>query len=413
MSVDRDAVGNTRSCVIIVENLPVPFDRRVWQEALALRDAGWLVSVICPRTAQYPESFVEIDGIDIFRHSLPTEARGKLGFLLEYSAALFHQLRLLLKIRMRRGFDVIQACNPPDLIFLVAAPFKLFGKKFVFDHHDVCPELFEAKFGGRGLLNRLLLLAERSSFRSADLVISANETYRQLAIERGGKAPGDVVTVYSVPDRSRIRRVPQDEALRAGARVVLGYIGIIGDQDGVDHLIRCMHRLSKVEGREDIRAVIVGDGPALASVRELARQLEVEDRITFTGYLRGDALLAAMSSFDIGVIPDPVNEYNDKISMNKVFEYSALGIPPVSYALTETRRLLGEAGTYAEDATSDGLARACATLIDDDALRARKGLEAKALADARFDWSREAQRFVGAYERLAPKPWRVDVLNNA
>jgi len=399
--------------VIIVENLPVPFDRRVWQEALALRDAGWAVSVICPRSDQYPASFEELDGIEIFRHSLPTEARGKFGFLLEYSAALFHELRLLLKVSLRGGFDVIQACNPPDLIFLVAAPFKLFGKKFVFDHHDVCPELFEAKFGRRGLFHRLLLFVERRSFRAADLVITANDTYRDLAIERGGKDPADVVTVYSVPDRSRIRRVAPDEALRGGARVVLGYIGIIGDQDGVDHLVRCMHRLCVAEGRQDVRAAIVGDGPALASVRELASQLGVEDRITFTGYLRGDALLAAMSTFDIGVIPDPVNEYNDKISMNKVFEYSALGVPPVSYDLTETRRLLGDAGTYATDATSDGLARACAALIDDDDLRQRKGLEAKALADARFDWGREAQRYVSAYERLAPRPAGVDVLNNA
>lgn len=399
--------------MIIVENLPVPFDRRVWQEALALRDAGWAVSVICPRSDQYPASFEELDGIEIFRHSLPTEARGKFGFLLEYSAALFHELRLLLKVSLRGGFDVIQACNPPDLIFLVAAPFKLFGKKFVFDHHDVCPELFEAKFGRRGLFHRLLLFVERRSFRAADLVITANDTYRDLAIERGGKDPADVVTVYSVPDRSRIRRVAPDEALRGGARVVLGYIGIIGDQDGVDHLVRCMHRLCVAEGRQDVRAAIVGDGPALASVRELASQLGVEDRITFTGYLRGDALLAAMSTFDIGVIPDPVNEYNDKISMNKVFEYSALGVPPVSYDLTETRRLLGDAGTYATDATSDGLARACAALIDDDDLRQRKGLEAKALADARFDWGREAQRYVSAYERLAPRPAGVDVLNNA
>lgn len=413
MSSGPSRMSQDRSCVIIVENLPVPFDRRVWQEALALRDAGWLVSVICPRSDQYPASFEEIDGIEIFRHSLPNEARGKAGFLLEYSAALFHEFRLLLKVSLRRGFSVIQACNPPDLIFLVAAPFKLFGKKFVFDHHDVCPELFEAKFSRRGLFHRLLLLAERCSLRAADIVISANETYRQLAITRGGKDPDDVVTVYSVPDRSRIRRVEESASLRDGARIVLGYIGIIGDQDGVDHLVRCMRRLCIEEGRQDLRAVIVGDGPALASVRALAAELGVEERITFTGYLRGDALLAAMSTFDIGVIPDPVNEYNDKISMNKVFEYSALGIPPVSYDLTETRRLLGDAGTYAEDATSDALAGACASLIDDDALRQRKGREAKALADARFDWNREAQKYVSAYERLAPKPAGVDVLKNA
>lgn len=401
------------SCVIIVENLPVPFDRRVWQEASALRDAGWKVSVICPRTEQYPASFEVLDGIEIYRHSLPAEGRKTLGFLAEYGAALFHELRLLLKIGFSGGFDVVQACNPPDLIFLVAAPFKLFGKKFVFDHHDVCPELFEAKFGKRGLLHRILTFLERRSFQSADLVISANETYRGLAIGRGGKRPEDVVTVYSVADRSRVRRVPEDPALRAGARLVLGYIGIIGDQDGVDHLVRCMHILCVEQGRSDIRAVVVGDGPALATVELLAKRLGVADLITFTGYLKGEALLAAMSTFDIGLIPDPMNAYNDTISMNKVFEYSALGVPSVSYRLRETQRLLGAAGTYADNEDPSGLARACATLVDDDSLREEKGLAAKAYADAHFEWAREAEKLVSAYERLLPERAGVDVLNSA
>lgn len=401
------------SCVIIVENLPVPLDRRVWQEAVALRDAGWKVSVICPSTSQHPEYFERLEGVDIFRHPLPVEGRGAAGFLLEYSLALFHEFRLLLKIAFRGGFDVIHACNPPDLIFLVAAPFKIFGKKFVFDHHDVSPELFEAKFAKRGFFHSLLLFMERRSFQAADVVISANETYRELAIDRGGKDPGDVITVYSVPDRSRVRRVPQAPALRQDARLVLGYIGIIGDQDGVDHLVRCMHQLCIVEKRTDIRAAIVGDGPALGTVRALAQELGVADRITFTGYLKGEALLTAMSTFDIGVIPDPVNQYNDKISMNKVFEYSALGIPPVAYRLTETRRLLGGIGTFAEDDTPAGLAQACALLIDDEELRLSKGAAAKAHADAQFDWAREADKLVSAYARLVPAHKSLTALDDS
>lgn len=388
------------SCVIIVENLPVPLDRRVWQEACALRDAGWTVSVICPKSKQFSAAFETIDDIEIFRHDLPLEASGKFAFLYEYAAALFHEMRLLLKVRRRRGFDVIQACNPPDLIFLVAAPFKLLGKRFVFDHHDVCPELFVAKFERKGFFHTLLLWAEKATFRTADLVISANETYRSLAISRGGKKPEDVVTVYSVPDKARIRRVAPDEALRAGASTVLGYVGIIADQDGVDHLVRCVHHLVADHGQRDIRAVVVGDGPALESVRRLAGELGVADHITFTGYLRGEDLLAALSTFDIGIIPDPVNEYNDKISMNKVFEYSALGIPSVSYDLTETRRLLGEAGRYAAGATPADLAVAARPLIEDLDLRRAAGARAKALADAQFDWDREAERYVAAFSRF-------------
>ena len=204
----------------------------------------------------------------------------------------------------------------------------------------------------------------------------------------------------------RVRRVRENSELRGGARIVLGYVGVIGSQDGVDHLVRCLRHLVVEMQHRDVRAVVVGDGAAAADVRALAVKLGVCDRIAFTGYLTGDRLLAAVSTFDIGVIPDPANSYNDQISMNKLFEYSALGVPSVSYALTETRRLLGDAGSYADEATPRGLAEACARLIQDDELRRARGAAAKAVADARFDWAREAQKYVAAYERLSPAPAR-------
>lgn len=391
-----------QSCVIVVENLPVPFDRRVWQEALALRRAGWQVSVICPANKRHPQSFECLDGIAIYRHPLPLEARGKFAFVLEYGAALFHEFRLLLKVWRERGFHVIQACNPPDLIFLTAIPFKLIGKRFLFDHHDVNPELFEAKFERKGLMHRLLLLFEKLTFKTADLVVSANDTYRDIAISRGGKRPDDVVTVYSVPGKSRIRRVEPDMNVRKGKKFVLGYVGIIGDQDGVDHMVKAVDYLIREKGFTDFHAVIVGDGPALASTRELAVERGLSEFMTFTGYLSGDALLRHLSAFDIGVIPDPVNAYNDKISMNKVFEYCALGIPSVAYPLTETRRLLKDAGVYAEGSTPIDLGAACFRLISDDGLRNRCATMASQLAERSFSWEREAEKFVAAYERLAP-----------
>ena len=389
------------SCVIVVENLPVPFDRRVWQEAQALREAGWRVSVICPKNKKYPLEFEVIDGISIYRHALPLEARGKLGFLVEYLSALFHQCRLLAKIAAGPGFDVIQVCNPPDVLFLNALPYKLFGKRLVFDLHDLCPELLEAKFGRRRLLRSLLLGAEKLTIKAADLVVCANDTYREIAIGRGGKRPEDVVAVYSVPRSGFIRRVEPDQTLRRGARLVLGYVGIVADQDGVDHLVQMMRHLVKDLGRNDVRAVVVGDGPARQSVSDLAGRLGLSDCVTFTGYLSGDELMAALSAFDIGIIPDPVNPYNDKISMNKVFEYSALGVPSVAYPLSETRRLLGSTARYADDPTPQGLARACLPLIDDDATRLACGREARALADERFNWARERDKYVAAYARLA------------
>ncbi len=387
-----------RSCVIIVENLPVPFDRRVWQEAQALTRAGWLVSVICPSSASYPASFEIIDGVAIYRHSLPPEGRGALAYLREYSAALFHEFRLLIKVYRERGFSVIQACNPPDLIFLVAAPFKILGKRFIFDQHDVGPELFFVKYENKGFLYRALVFFERCSYAMADFVITANATFRDLAVSRGRVDPSRVQVVYGVPDRRRIHRVQEEPGLRGGRRFIVGYVGIINEQDGVDHFVRAAAQLVR-KGFCDFRAVVVGDGPALEGVRELANSLNLNDFIVFTGYLSGQALLAHLSTFDIGVIPDPYNEANDVMSMNKVFEYCALAIPTASYPLKETKRLLGDAGVYAPTLDPAGLADACLSLMQDDSLRGRCAKEAARLAAEMFVWDHEADKYVHAYER--------------
>jgi glycosyltransferase involved in cell wall biosynthesis len=394
------------SCVIIVENLPVPMDRRVWQEARALYESGWVVSVICPATEQFPARREKIDGIEIFRHPLPFQGRGVGGFLIEYATALFHEFRLLFKVHSVCGFEVIQVCNPPDLLFLVALPWMLFGKKLVFDHHDVCPELIEAKFGRRWLLEFLLSLAEKLTFKAANLVISANETFRGLAITRGGKRPEDVVAVYSIPDAryfgkaSLLKRTLDNAAAQGGTPMVIGYVGIIGDQDGVDNVVRMARRLIEKYGLKEFSCEVVGDGPALSSVKSLAAELNVADHVNFTGYLTGMDLLEALSKFDIGIIPDPINSYNDKISMNKVFEYSAMGIPIVALNLSETKRLLGNAALFAVDGDASGLADQVARLILDPELRRELGQKAKALADREFVWETERKKYVDAMNRL-------------
>jgi glycosyltransferase involved in cell wall biosynthesis len=394
----------TRSCVIVVENLPVPFDRRVWQEAQALHRAGWTVSVICPTNADFPKPFEIIDDIAIYRHPLPPEGRGAVAYFREYSTALLHEFRLLFRVHRERGFSIIQACNPPDLIFLAALPFKLIGKRFIYDQHDVSPELFIVKFGRKGLLYRALLFFERMSYRTADRVIAANATFKDIAISRGGKTPSQVEVVYGVPDRKRIHRVEPEPGLHGGRKFILGYVGIINEQDGVDHLVRAVAHLVKVIGFRDFRAVIVGSGPALEPLRSLASALEVEDFILFTGYLKGETLLAYLSAFDIGIIPDPLNEANDLMSMNKVFEYCALGIPTACYPLKETKRLLGEAGVYAPSHEPEGLAEACLKLMGDEALRARSAAAAAKLSAESFVWENEARKYVATYERvLSPK----------
>jgi glycosyltransferase involved in cell wall biosynthesis len=388
-----------RSCVIVVENLPVPFDRRVWQEAQALHRAGWTVSVICPTNDYFPKPFEVIDDIAIYRHPLPPEGRGAVAYFREYATALFHEFRLLFKVHRERGFSIIQACNPPDLIFLAALPYKLMGKRFIYDQHDVSPELFVVKFGNKGFLYRALLFFERMSYVMADHVITANATFKDLAISRGGKAPSQVEVVYGVPDRQRIRRVDPEPGLRGGRKFILGYVGIINEQDGVDHLVRAVAHLAKVNEFHDFRAIVVGSGPALELVRALARSLEVEDFIVFTGYLSGETLLAHISAFDIGIIPDPLNEANDLMSMNKVFEYCALGIPTACYPLKETKRLLGEAAIYAPSPDPAGLAEACLSLMQDESLRARSAAVAAKLSAETFLWENEARKYVATYER--------------
>jgi glycosyltransferase involved in cell wall biosynthesis len=396
--------------LIIVENLPVPFDRRVWQEATALKEAGYGVSVICPKGKGHDNSSEIIDGINIYRHSLPFEASGSLGYLVEYSCALFWEFWLSLKVLYRHGFDVIHACNPPDLIYLVASFYKLFfGKKFIFDQHDLNPELFELKFGRRGFFYKLLCYFERRTFRWADASIATNQTFRQIAIDRGGMSSDRVWIVKSYPDLSRFKRIEPAHNLRRNFKYLIGYVGIIAAQDGVDLLVGAMAEIVR-SGRHDCGCVIVGDGPALASLKTLAHQLDVEKYVNFTGYLRGENLLAHLSALDIGVIPDPSNSCNDKLSMNKVFEYMALGLPFVQFDLPQSRSEAGEASLVAKACTSEALAEVIVKLVDDEPARARMSEYGRERAKKEFQWANEKKSLLEAYATVTGGPRSVDTV---
>jgi len=233
-------------------------------------------------------------------------------------------------------------------------------------------------------------------------VLSSNETFREIALARGGKRPEQVSVVHTIPDAAQLKRAVPDRTARRGQRLVVGYLGVIGFQDGLDHLVAAAAMLH-AEGARDFQVVIVGDGPAAEALRAQVSASAFPELFTLTGYLSGEALWAHLSDFDVGVIPDPPTPFNDKVSMNKVFEYSALGIPVVSFRLKETARLLGQAGTYAPEDTPAGLADAIRLLLQDDDLRRVKGAEALAVAQQKFDWGREAASLVAAYDRLKPK----------
>lgn len=385
--------------LIIVENLTVPLDRRVWQEARTLRDAGYTVSVVCPKGGQYTAGYELLEGIHVFRHPLPYEADGALGYALEYSWALAWEMALSIRAYFKVGFDVVQACNPPDLIFLVAGVWKyLLGKPFVFDHHDINPELYEAKFGRRGVFHKLMLRLERLTFRTCDVSIATNETFKEIAMTRGGMAEDRVFVVRSIPDLSRFRRTEPNAALKNGRKHLVGYVGIMGAQDGVDLLIRAMAELVHGRGRRDVQCAIVGSGTELPALKRLSDELGLDDYITFTGFQSGEPLLASLSAFDIGVIPDPKNVYNDKISMNKVFEYMTLGIPFVQFDLAEGAKVAGDAALYAYNNSPAELAAQMGRLLDDDALRASLAAEGRTRAASLLRWDAERSRLLAAYE---------------
>ena len=391
--------------LIIVENLTLPLDRRVWQEATTLRDAGYTVSVICPVGGKYRRSYECLDGIHIYRHPMPFEADGALGYALEYSWALLWEFALCWRVLFRTGFDVIQACNPPDTIFLIGGFFKyLLGKPFVFDHHDINPELYEAKFGRRGAFHRLLLWLERMTFRTADASIATNETFKAIAIARGGMDPDKVHIVRSIPDLGRFRRMEGDLTLKKGRPNLVGYVGIMGAQDGVDLLVRAMADIVHMQKRDDVQCAIVGSGTELDGLKRLAAELKVEEHVTFTGFLSGEPLLEALSAFDLGVIPDPKNVYNDKISMNKVFEYMTLGIPFIAFDLDQTRATAGEACLYAADNAPTDLAKQILRLTDDRPLAEATRAEGRRRLVTELSWEREQRELLALYESLlAPK----------
>lgn len=398
----KDRAGKKeRGVLIIVENLPVPFDRRVWMESTTLRAKGYEVSVICPTNSQYSSLYEEIDGIHIYRHPLPPEVSSATGYLREYCVALWHQWRLAGLIRRKHGFDLIHACNPPDLIFLVALWFKVFHrKKFLFDHHDLCPELYESKFERRGIFHGLLLIAEWCTFKLADTVISTNTSYREIAITRGKKDPNRVHVVRSGPDLNRFRRVSPNPVYRRGKEYLIGYLGVMGEFDGVHHLVEAAHELVSKRKRNDIQFCLIGSGPMFETLKNLTKKLGIEQNVEFTGRIPDKEMVERLSTCDVGVDPDPLNPLNDKSTMNKILEYMALELPVVQYDLTEGRRSAADASLYAEPNNVKELATCIEILLADPARRHEMGANGRRRMEEELEWSHQAPKLVAAYDAL-------------
>jgi len=390
-----------RRALILVENLPSPFDRRVWQEATTLRENGYEVSIVCPTGQGYSSHEEVIDGIHILRYDLPTEASSVLGYAAEYLPALFHIFRLAWKVHRGRGFDLVHACNPPDLLFLVGAFFKLFfGKRFVFDHHDLNPELYEAKFGRRDLLWRLTVWMEWLTFRTADAAIATNESYKSIAVTRGRMDPAKVFVVRSGPKLDRMRFVAPVPALKKGRRYLIGYVGVMGKQEGIDLLLQSAARIVREMGMTDVHFGLVGSGTSLEQMKAYVEQLGIGDHVTFTGRVSDQQMLEMLNTADVCVNPDLANELNDKSTMNKIMEYMALAKPIVQFDLAEGRFSAQDASLYAKPNDVRDLAEKIVALLRDPEQRRRMGEFGRRRIEQELEWRHEAPKLLAAYDSV-------------
>ncbi len=388
-----------RRVLIIVQNLSVPLDRRVWLEACSLRDSGFQVSVVCPM-GDGDRSEEVLEGVLIRRYSPAPETRGLASYVYEFAYCWLKTARLVLRAHRAEGFDVIQACNPPDTYWALALPFKLAGKRFVFDQHDLCPEVYESRFqNGSRILLRGLRLLERATYAVANHVISTNESYRAIAMKRGDLASEDVTVVRTGPDPERLRRSAPTPEWRRGRTYLCAYLGIMGPQDGVDLALRAAAELIHA-GRDDIQFVFMGAGDSYDELVELASTLDIVDNVTFTGMARDGLVTEVLSTADVGLSPDPLNPFNDVSTMNKTMEYMAFELPVVAFDLRETRVSAEDAAVYVEPNDVVAYARAISELLDDAPRRRSMGQRGRQRVEDVLAWRHQAPRYVAAFERL-------------
>jgi glycosyltransferase involved in cell wall biosynthesis len=393
-----------KKVLIIVENLPVPFDRRVWMEATTLQKAGYEVAVISPTGNGFDKDYEVIEQIHIYRHPLPPEESSVIGYLREYSWAINWQFRLAQRVWRERGFDVIHICNPPDLLFLVAGWFKLFhGIWVIFDHHDLSPEMYEAKYQRRDIFYHGLRWAERLTYATADMVISTNESHREVALNRGHKKPDKVFVVRSAPDLSRFRRMPPNSSYRKGRSYLIGYMGVMGEPEGIDYLLRMVHYIVQKKNRSDIHFMLIGSGPAIEKLKVLSKELEVTEFVEFTGFKQGEELLERLSSCDVCVEPSPTSAYNENCTMNKILEYMAMGKAIVQFDLREGRRSAQEASLYAKPNDEVEFAEKILELLDSPERREKIGAEGRRRMEDILEWQYQAPKLLEAYDKI----WQI------
>jgi glycosyltransferase involved in cell wall biosynthesis len=387
--------------LIIVQNLPVPFDRRVWLECQALVSAGHQVAVVCPKGDGDPAYHV-VDTVQLYKYRPYAPGGSKLGFVAEYGYSFLATAWLTFKARRSGRFTVMQACNPPDIFWPIALALRVRDRtRFVFDHHDLCPELYESRFpDGPRLPYRVLRALERRTHRTANHVISTNDSYRDIAVRRSGKADADVTVVRTGPDPGRLRRGPEHPELRRGRRFLAAYIGVMGPQDGVDIVIRAAEIVIHKLGRHDIAFTLIGKGDCFDDLVALRDELGLADHVEFTGRAPDELVARILSTADVGLSPDPKNPLNDVSTMNKTMEYMAFELPVVAFDLRETRVSAADAAVYVKPNDVADYAAAIVDLMDDELRRSRLGKFGRARVEQQLAWSHQERAYLGVYRRL-------------
>jgi glycosyltransferase involved in cell wall biosynthesis len=390
--------------LIIVQNLPVPFDRRVWLECQALVAADYDVTVVCPKGKGDP-GYQVLDGVTIHKYRPYAPGGGAFGFILEYAYSFLATLLLVLRARRAGRFDVLQACNPPDIFWPIAWWLRLRdGSRFVFDHHDLCPELFDSRFpDGSRLARRGLIALEKATFATADHVVSTNSSYAEIAMRRGGKAPSDVTVVRTGPDGERLRRRAANPACRRGRRHLVAYIGVMGPQDGVDLAVRAAAYVVHDLEQTDVSFTFMGSGDSYQDLLALRDELGLQDYLELPGRVPDETVLDVLSTADVGLSPDPKNPLNDVSTMNKTMEYMAFGLPVVAYDLKETRVSAADAAVYIESGDVPAYARAIVELLDDEDRREAMGRTGRLRIDAELGWPHQREAYVGVYDFLSAR----------
>jgi glycosyltransferase involved in cell wall biosynthesis len=401
-------MATTRKILMLVENLPVPADRRVWSEATTLRDHGFQVSIICPKgTIQSRESYICIDDIHVYRYQLPKTTNKSTAYLAEYGVAMLMTFWLTFKVLFRHGFDVIHAANPPDMFFMIGLFYRLFGKKFVFDQHDLAPEVFQVKFKDRmKLLYKLQLFLEWCSYRAAHTVIVTNTSYRKVAIEGGRCSPDRVFVVRNGPILDQVKLVIPEPELKRGRRYLLAYVGVMAVQDGVEYTLYAMHELVHKRGRQDVSLVLMGDGDHVPELRALTHELQLDEYVNFTGWIESKDIMRYLTVADVGLSPDPQNGLNEFCTMIKTLEYMAMGKPVVAFDLTETHFSEQDAALYATPNVVEDFASKIEVLLDDEELRLKLGAIGRKRIEEELSWDHTKQNLLLAYEMLFPSSAR-------